>query len=130
MTDKLDAAMRRVAKATPERLVKPPKQTEAAFQRQVIALARMTGWKVAAFRPAQNARGEWRTPVQGDGKGWPDLVLVGRGRVLYRELKLDKRYPGPEQREWGEALLAAGADYAVWRPKDWPIIEATLKGEA
>jgi len=125
VSDRLERAFRATSHA-PARA----KLTESAFQSQVIALARMLGWRVAAFRPAMNQRGEWRTPVQGDGKGWPDCVLVGRGRVLFRELKLDKRYPTPEQREWGEALLAAGADYAVWRPKDWPIIEATLKGEA
>ena len=130
MTDKLDAAMRRVAKATPERLVKPPKQTEAAFQRQVIRLARMTGWRTAAFRPAMNQRGDWRTPVQGDGKGWPDLVLVKGDRILFRELKTAAGQLSPEQREWRDTLVAAGADWALWRPRDWDAIEATLKGEA
>ena len=114
------------AAKTPDR----PRMTEAQFQRQVIALARMTGWKVAAFRPAMNARGEWRTPVQGDGKGWPDLVLVKGDRVLFRELKRDKTYLEPEQKAWRDALLAAGADWAIWRPKDEALIEATLKGEA
>ena len=107
-----------------------PKVTESAFQRQVLALAKMLGWRTAHFRPAMNQRGDWRTPVAGDGKGWPDLVLVKGERVLFRELKTDRGVLSPEQREWRDALQAAGADYAVWRPKDWPIIEATLKGEA
>src|SRR5690606_4527127 len=64
-----------------------PKVTESAFQRQVLALAKMLGWRTAHFRPAMNQRGDWRTPVAGDGKGWPDLVLVKGERVLFRELK-------------------------------------------
>jgi len=129
----LDAAIRKAAK-TPGRPIKAelhqPRMTEAQFQRRTIELARRLGWRVAAFRPAQNGRGEWRTPVQGDGKGWPDLVLVKGDRILFRELKRDRTYLEPDQKAWRDALLAAGADYAVWRPKDWPIIEATLKGEA
>lgn len=32
----------------------------------------------------------WRTPTRGSlGKGWPDLVLVGRGRLVFAELKQD-----------------------------------------
>lgn len=110
--------------------MKAPKETEAQFQRRVIHLAQFLGWKVAAFRPAMNARGDWRTPVQGDGKGWPDLCLVGRGRVLFRELKTNAGALSPEQREWRDALQAVAADWAIWRPRDEALIVATLKGEA
>jgi len=107
-----------------------PKVTEAQLQRQVLDLARLTGWRTAHFRTAQTARGAYVTPVAGDGKGFPDLVLVKGDRVLYRELKRDGAYLEPDQKLWRDALQAAGADYAIWRPKDWPEIEATLKGEA
>ena len=110
--------------------MKPSKVTEAQFQRQVLALAKLTSWRVAHFRTAMNARGQYMTPVAGDGKGFPDLVLVKGGRVLYRELKRDGGYLEPEQKAWRDALLAAGADWALWRPRDWPLVEATLKGEA
>jgi hypothetical protein len=75
-----------------------------------------------------NARGEWRTPVAADGKGWPDLVLV-RDRVLYRELKSERGTLSVEQQDWGHALKLAGADYDTWRPLQWydGTIEAALR---
>lgn len=63
-----------------------PLTTEAMFQIEIIELARILGWRVAHFRPAQTRHG-WRTPVAADGKGFPDLVLV-RERVIYAELKV------------------------------------------
>ena len=109
--------------------MKAPKVTEAQFQRQVLQLAKLTGWRTAHFRASLNQRGEWQTAVAGDGKGYPDLTLI-RDRVLFIELKTDRGVLSPEQREWRDALLAAGADWRLWRPRDWELIEATLKGEA
>lgn len=62
--------------------------SEKAWQSQVLDLARIFGWTVAHFRPAQTSKG-WRTPVAADGAGFPDLLLV-RDRVLYVELKAAK----------------------------------------
>ena len=98
---------------------------EATFQRQVINMAQLFGWKVSHFRPAMTSKG-WRTPVSADGQGWPDLVLV-RERVLFRELKTDKGKATRHQLAWIEALDAAGQDAAVWRPRDWDSIEAELR---
>src|SRR5262245_40829737 len=103
--------------------------SEAAFQRQVIELARLCGWRVAHFRPARTARG-WRTPVQGDGKGFPDLLLV-RGDVLaVAELKADDAWP-PEadQATWLAAFARVGVQVFIWRPRHWPEIEAFLQRE-
>ena len=109
--------------------MKAPKVTEAIFTRQVLQLAKLTGWRTAHFRTAMNARGDYRTPVAGDGKGYCDLTLV-KDRVLFVELKTDRGVLSPEQREWRDCLLAAGADWRLWRPRMWEEIEATLKGEA
>lgn len=91
-------------------------------------LARVLGWRVAHFRPAQTKRG-WRTAVAGDGAGFPDLVLVHRAkeRVIFAELKSQRGKLAPEQVEWREALLAAGVEYYCWRPADIAEIEYQLK---
>jgi hypothetical protein len=88
--------------------------TEREVQATIIDAARTFGWRVAAFRPAQTKHG-WRTPVQGDGKGWPDLHLskVGHG-VYYRELKAPTGKLTDDQQAWGDHLIACGQDWAVW----------------
>ena len=91
---------------------------EKTFQKLVIELARTLGWTVAHFRPAQTKHG-WRTPAGADGAGFPDLVLVGRDQVLFRELKRRGGRLSPDQKAWGELLTRNGADYGVWRPDDW-----------
>lgn len=102
-----------------------PTITEAAFQAQVIELAHLFGWRVAHFRPALTKHG-WRTPVSADGKGFPDLVLVRRKRLIFAELKSQRGRLSPEQRDWWEALTHVAEAY-VWRPSDWPAIEAELR---
>ena len=98
---------------------------ERDFQVVVLELAARRGWTRAHFRPARTEKG-WRTPVAADGKGFPDLVLV-RDRVLFRELKRDHEKVRPEQEMWLGALLNAGADARVWRPKMWREIEEQLR---
>lgn len=100
---------------------------EAAFTTQVLGEAKRRGWRSAHFRPAQNARGDWRTPVAGDGKGWPDLVLLRADRVVVAELKKVGEYPRPDQRAWLDAWRAVGAEVHVWRPTDWDAIAQVLR---
>lgn len=99
--------------------------TEAQFQATVVDLAQVTGWMVAHFRPARTNNG-WRTPVAGDGKGFPDLVLV-RDRVIFAELKSDRGRLSDDQTAWIGALNTAGAEAYVWRPDDFDQIAATLR---
>lgn len=95
------------------------------FEQQIIDLAHTFGWKVAHFRAAQTKHG-WRTPVAADGKGFPDLVLVGHGQVLFRELKSQRDGLSDDQREWGEVIALNGGDWSVWRPSDLPAITSVL----
>ena len=97
----------------------PPSMTEKELQEAVIDLAHLFGWQVAHFRPAQNSRGDWRTPVAADGAGFPDLVLVSDTAVIFAELKSAKGRMSDEQKHWILRLREAGSMAAVWRPADW-----------
>lgn len=99
--------------------------TEAEWQRQVIDLAHLFGWKVAHFRPAQTTKG-WRTPVAADGAGWPDLFLV-RERCIAVELKREKGKVGDEQAVWLTLLRAAGIETYVIRPRNLDDLAAVLR---
>jgi hypothetical protein len=86
----------------------------------VLSLAKLYGWRSFHARPAMTAKG-YRTPVQGDGKGFPDLVLCKPGRpVLFVELKSDNGEVSLAQHEWLDELdKSSGADSHVWRPAYW-----------
>lgn len=102
--------------------------TEAELQSAVIELARLLGYRVAHFRPALTAKG-YRTPVEADGKGFPDLVLAKPGRLLFVELKSAKGKLSEEQEAWRCALGIAGAFYYVFQPVDWTrgVVERVLR---
>jgi hypothetical protein len=101
--------------------------TEARFLGMVLKLAKMKGWRTAHFRPARTATG-WKTAVQGDGKGFPDLVLVKGSRLLVVELKVKRGQLTQEQQAWLLAFKGAGIEAHCWRPRDWPEIERVLMG--
>lgn len=105
--------------------------TEAEFMRQVIALASLHHWRVAHFRGVRVQRKDgsvyYQTPVQADGAGWPDLILVRGERIIAAELKVGKNRTTAEQDAWLSWLAAAGVDTWVWRPDDWPTIEEVLR---
>lgn len=104
--------------------------TEEKFLEQIISLARIYGWKVAHFRPAMTKWG-WRTAVSGDGKGFPDCVLVKTGRMIFAELKSDTGKLSPEQVEWLRILgLKMGIEVYIWRPSDFNDIVGILSGVA
>lgn len=98
--------------------------TEAELQHAVIQLAHVHGWMVAHFRPMKDYKGQWRTPVAADGKGFPDLVLVSQTTIMFIELKSDKGRLTVEQKDWHDQLynatIAVGTPFSnVWRPRDW-----------
>jgi len=104
-----------------------PQISEADFTKQVIDLAHAHHWRVAHFRPAMNKKGEWRTAVQGDGAGFPDLILarartVGRV-VIFAELKTETGNMTDSQIMWYTLL----PNCYLWRPSDYDEIERILK---
>jgi hypothetical protein len=98
---------------------------------QVTGLATALGWAWCHWRPLQNRRGFWRTPVEGPlGQGWPDLTLlrVRDRRLIFAELKRELEQPTADQ----AAVLAALGELVdggvwphapqlevyLWRPSD------------
>ena len=51
--------------------------------------------------------------------GLPDIIAVRGKRLIWRELKTQSGRLSVKQEEWRDKLLAAGADWALWRPFDW-----------
>lgn len=88
--------------------------TEKQFQTQIVMVAKANGWMV--YHTYDSRRSE---------PGFPDLVLV-RDRVLYREIKTDTGRVSKAQQEWGDVLTKAGADFAIWRPRDLKSIVSEL----
>lgn len=84
-----------------------PAMTEAALQDAVASLVRLHG--LLAYHTYDSRR---------SGPGFPDLVIVGTGGHLFRELKTRTGKLTEAQRKWGDHLQAAGANWAVWRPED------------
>ena len=77
---------------------------EKDFQRTVIEMAKVLGWRVHAERPAIRQSGKWSTPIQGDA-GFPDLVLAHPQKgVIFAELKSERGRLSEGQRDWYSAL--------------------------
>ena len=84
------------------------RMTEAELQAHVILAATTLGW-----RHYHTHRSD-RSPA-----GFPDLVLVRRGVVVFAELKRQTGRVSPAQREWLADLKATPNPTYVWRPGDW-----------
>jgi hypothetical protein len=87
-------------------------------EEQLLDAATMFGWRSAHFRPLLTKKG-WRTPVSGDGKGWPDFCLVRADRMLFVECKGEGARLQPEQQAWRDAIeRVPGVEYHLVRPAD------------
>ena len=106
--------------------------SEADFTRTVIDLARTLGWRCAHFRPARviiKGKETYRTAVQGDGVGFPDLVLVKTGKpIFFIEVKSEMGKVSPEQALWLMLLDRGSTPAFVIRPSQWDELVALLKG--
>jgi hypothetical protein len=93
--------------------------TEAELQAAVIEMAAWFGYRLV-YHTHDSRR---------SAEGFPDLVIVGKGRVLFIELKSASGNLTPAQATWYAGLVEAGAEVFVWRPEDWKngTIEKELK---
>jgi hypothetical protein len=88
---------------------------EAQFQRQVLQIAAMYGWRVYHTHDSRRSN-----------PGWPDLVLCKPPRVLFVELKSETGRLRLEQAQWLSDLAACGMETDVWRPQRLSEIAGSL----
>ena len=104
---------------------------ESDFQNTIIEYAHLRGWMVAHFRTARIQRRDgsvyYATPVQADGEGFPDLIMLRGLEMVIAEIKADKGILSEAQRDWIQLWGQVTKDVYVWRPKDWDEIESRLK---
>lgn len=90
-------------------------QSERAFLRAVVELAQSAGWR--CFHPWLSVHSP---------SGWPDLVAAKAGEpLILAELKTAVGKVTAEQQRWLELLgQVQGVEVHLWRPDNWPEIEA------
>jgi hypothetical protein len=89
--------------------------TEKQWSSQVYDLCRLMGWK------RYHTYFSKRSPA-----GFPDETLV-RDRVVFLELKTETGKVSPHQKEWLTALLNAGAEVYIARPRDFTGLADVLR---
>ncbi|MCC3276390.1 VRR-NUC domain-containing protein [Arthrobacter sp. zg-Y20] len=84
--------------------------TEEQLQANAINAAEQFGWSAYHTYDSRRSRA-----------GFPDLVLwhPRQKRFLLRELKTEQGVLSATQTTTIQTMQAAGADVAVWRPRDW-----------
>jgi hypothetical protein len=90
---------------------------ETEWQRTVTEYATLRGWLWYHTHDSRRS-----------AAGFPDLVMVRRGRLIFAELKSERGLLRGAQQTWLEALrdCCEGEAY-VWRPSDWPRVERILR---
>jgi hypothetical protein len=92
-----------------------PALSEKDFQRQVLDVAHIFGWVV--YHPMLSKWSE---------RGFPDLTMVRRDRLVFAELKRQSGKTSEHQDQWLALLGATAAEVYVWRPSDLETIAAVL----
>ncbi len=85
--------------------------SEKELQSNVLELAKRLGW--LCYHTFDSRRSQ---------AGFPDLVMVRNGLVIFAELKREKGKLSADQEAWREQLDRADAWYVqhyLWRPSDW-----------
>lgn len=81
---------------------------EKALQEAVLGLADLLGY--AAYHTFDSRR---------SSPGFPDVVLAGRDRIIFAELKSHTGRITKAQERWLRLLADSGGEVYLWRPRDW-----------
>ena len=95
--------------------------SEGDFQKTIIEVAEIHHWNI--YHVAK-VKGKLRSK---SSIGFPDLVLVRGGRLIFAELKVGKNNPTDDQMRWLTELRRAHHYVYLWRPCDWREIEEVLR---
>lgn len=99
-------------------------QTEAQWQAQVVSIAESLGWEwLHIGRTGKYSAVAAKGTL---GRGWPDLLLVRRGRLIIAELKVPGGMLSTDQKRVLGILDDAGVQVYVWRPSDLAAIVEVL----
>jgi hypothetical protein len=107
-----------------------PPGPEERLLREILRIVRKLGGLAYHPRAARTEDG-WVVPVQGDGKGWPDLVILLGGRIFVFELKSEVGRLTREQRRWLEEFSRVpSVTPMVVRPRDLDRVRDLLTDAA
>ena len=82
---------------------------ESRLQEHVRSLFVATHWKYYHVWHAKNSP-----------SGYPDVIAVKDGRIIWAELKRQNKEPTEDQKDWLLALAQIPrAEVYVWKPYDW-----------
>ena len=95
--------------------------TEGTFQAWVVAQARANGYRVHVTLKRLR-----RASIVAD-PDWPDLEIVGKGRLIYAELKAKNGRMSDGQRGVIAMLQEAGQEVHVWDPTDPEAVLTALR---
>jgi len=113
-------------------------ESEKDFSSWFLDYAHLCGWEATHFRPAWTEKG-WRTPVMGDGAGFPDWFLMKPRIRKERRIAKRRRFMLVELKGTGGNLTGEQADkletakesgipaYCFW-PDQREEIEEILRG--
>jgi hypothetical protein len=109
-----------------------PKITERAWMGQVLKLANLFSWKSWHDRATNFPRAcpHCKHPLRmiRNAAGWPDLFLLRGDTLIVAELKTDRNYPTPEQREWLDAFRQVRrVVVVVWKPRNAQEVAEVLR---
>lgn len=101
--------------------------TEREYQKQIVELARMSGWVVFHHHDSRRQVAPGVFVGDKDAKGFPDLILLRPPQVLVIEVKRELGKTTPEQDEWLQRWSECGVPTFVARPSTWPEVERAIR---